>query len=278
MAERVTKYFEDTLRHKDARIDRLRLGIAALSAAARKEELEAANARGPGADGGAEGGAGKKSSDVLAYIDFHQLQIENKQSSAKMDDKNAELMRLKVTTGSAITTLNSLKTKLSSAIRDMGRLRSVMRGRAAVIIKLNDENTAVERDVAAAEGTRDALAATAAEGGAHMPTTIDYVVLTAMEKDLQAEVASWSRKLEIATLSARTASARLRMMGTASGPGTSTTRSSTMTTRSGDAQSRAKRVAGFSGEATQRQRIGPGRAVGTLITGSTITRRVDVAR
>ena len=40
--------------------------------------------------------------DVLHYIDFHQLQIENKQYVAKIEERNQELLKLKMTTGSTV--------------------------------------------------------------------------------------------------------------------------------------------------------------------------------
>ena len=36
--------------------------------------------------------------DVLHYIDFHQLGIENKQYMAKIEERNQELLKLKMTT------------------------------------------------------------------------------------------------------------------------------------------------------------------------------------
>ena len=47
--------------------------------------------------------------DVLHYIDFHQLQIENKQYVAKIDERNQELLQLKMTTGKTVQVLNDLK-------------------------------------------------------------------------------------------------------------------------------------------------------------------------
>jgi Domain of unknown function (DUF4201) len=49
------------------------------------------------------------SGDVLHYIDFHQLQIENKQLAAKVEERNDELLKLKVTTGRTLQILNQLK-------------------------------------------------------------------------------------------------------------------------------------------------------------------------
>jgi hypothetical protein len=44
--------------------------------------------------------------EVLHAIDFDQLQIENKQYLIKIEERNAELMKLKVSAGNTIQTLN----------------------------------------------------------------------------------------------------------------------------------------------------------------------------
>ena len=47
--------------------------------------------------------------EVLHAIDFDQLQIENKQYLAKIDERNAELIKLKMTAGRTIQILNKFK-------------------------------------------------------------------------------------------------------------------------------------------------------------------------
>ena len=49
--------------------------------------------------------------DVLHYIDFHQLQIENKQYVQKIEERNQELLQLKMTTGNTVQVLNNLKVR-----------------------------------------------------------------------------------------------------------------------------------------------------------------------
>jgi hypothetical protein len=88
MAERVIKYYEDHLRSKDAVVDKLRLKNQSLRATFVKAEAALKTKEEVG--------------DVLHYIDFHQLQIENKQYLAKIEEKNAELTRLKLTTGRTV--------------------------------------------------------------------------------------------------------------------------------------------------------------------------------
>lgn len=56
----------------------------------------------------------EENNDTLQYIDFHQLQIENKQNIIKISEKNDELIALKQSTNKTIQILNDLKSALNS--------------------------------------------------------------------------------------------------------------------------------------------------------------------
>jgi len=66
VSEKVVKYMEEKLAQRDLAIDKLKLKNGNLKAAVAKAEAELK--------------AKDEAGDVLHYIDFHQLQIENKQS------------------------------------------------------------------------------------------------------------------------------------------------------------------------------------------------------
>jgi hypothetical protein len=53
--------------------------------------------------------------EVLHAIDFDQLKIENAQYLSKIEERNAELLKLKVTAGKALQSLNVCKVRLTSA-------------------------------------------------------------------------------------------------------------------------------------------------------------------
>ena len=44
----------------------------------------------------------EETGDVFHYIDFDQLQFENKRYVAKIEERNQELLKLKMTTGSTV--------------------------------------------------------------------------------------------------------------------------------------------------------------------------------
>jgi len=200
LAEKVLKYFDDALRAKDALAEKLRLKNQALLG--QKVKLEAAARQ-------KEDGAG---ADVLHYIDFHQLQIENKQFLAKIEERNNELLRLKLSTGRTVQTLNGMKSRLSEAARRILRLRGDMKARATLLHRLQAENGAMAVAVHSSVALAGTLARAAA-AAADLPTVLDYVELTALQAGLAREVASWRRKLEIAELTARQATLKAQQAG-----------------------------------------------------------------
>lgn len=55
--------------------------------------------------------------DDLKFIDFHQLQIENKKHVKDIDERNKKLLSLKLNSGKTVQTLNGLKKRLNDAIK-----------------------------------------------------------------------------------------------------------------------------------------------------------------
>lgn len=65
--------------------------------------------------------------DDLKFIDFHQLQIENKKHVKDIDERNKKLLALKLNAGKTVQTLNGLKKKLQDAIREQDMIHSEMK-------------------------------------------------------------------------------------------------------------------------------------------------------
>lgn len=160
MAEKMTRYMEEKLRQRDSLIEKLRLKNATIKAQMNKVEAHLRQKEEMG--------------DVLHYIDFHQLQIENKQYLSRIEERNAELLRLKTTTGKTVHTLNVVKQKLLDGIRDSNWLKNEISSRTAQL-------RAVQRDVnkTAADLKREQKAHCRLDRqqteAREMPTTLDYV-------------------------------------------------------------------------------------------------------
>ncbi len=102
-ADKLMKYMDDKFRQKEALIDKLMLKNVSLKGQIMKADQQIKHKEEMG--------------DDLKFIDFHQLQIENKKHVKDIDERNQKLIMLKQTKGKTDQTLNSLKTKLSDATK-----------------------------------------------------------------------------------------------------------------------------------------------------------------
>lgn len=202
MAERLLRYYEDQIRHKEATIDKLRLKCTSLRTQQARLETRVKQK--------------EESGDVLHYIDFHQLQIENKQYHARLNEKTVEHLRLKVSTGRTVRTLNTLKSKLLELTRATARCKADIKARTQLLHKLRSENENLNRTVTRAKQLGMVLTQQARDVS-DLPTVLDYVELKVIQGNLTKDVASWARKVEIATLAAKQARARLRESGLSRG-------------------------------------------------------------
>jgi hypothetical protein len=199
-AEAVVRFFEDGLRSKDTMIDKLRLKNTGLRAELAK--LQA------GLQSKAE------ASGVLHYIDFHQLQIENSQAKEKIEEKNTELMRLKLTAGMAVSTLTKLRERVAESVKEASRLRTENKVRAALLEKLKHESIAIA-EIVERQSELAAKLVAAARSARLMPQTIDYVEMNRTQATLKHEIDAWARKVEVAELRAKGAKAKAKASGIA---------------------------------------------------------------
>ena len=65
----------------------------------------------------------KDNNNELEFIDFHQLQIENKKYVKEVDEKNKLLLKLKMTIGKITQDKNNMKKKLNSEVGKLDFLR-----------------------------------------------------------------------------------------------------------------------------------------------------------
>jgi len=145
---------EDKLRQRDAMIEKLRLKNATLKTAKQKVESQLRQKEEMG--------------DVLHYIDFHQLQIENKQYVQKIEERNEELLKLKLTTGTTVQALNTLKIHLNSLLGESNWLAKEIKSRNDQLERLQTEAQSVQvrRAGKAADAGRKAAGAAAASKAA----------------------------------------------------------------------------------------------------------------
>mmetsp|Transcript_15021 Transcript_15021/g.47797 ORF Transcript_15021/g.47797 Transcript_15021/m.47797 type:complete len:331 (-) Transcript_15021:65-1057(-) len=188
MAEKVVRYMEEKLKQKDSAIEKLRLKNITLKGLIQKVDAQLKQKEEMG--------------DVLHYIDFHQLQIENKQYVAKIEERNQELLQLKMTTGSTVQALNTLKKKLSQLISESEWLQKEISNRKELLEKIRIDINKVGAEIVKEEAAGRKLSK-AADKGANMPHVLDYVGQKAEMYELKSAVKDWNRKVEIAAISAK---------------------------------------------------------------------------
>jgi len=82
--------------------------------------------------------------EVLHEVDFSQLKIENQQYIEKIDERNQELLRLKMMAGSTLQVLNAYKKKLSTLTMELDRIKVDIEARHELLARIDDETKIVE--------------------------------------------------------------------------------------------------------------------------------------
>ena len=108
-AEKLLKYFEEKLKERERHTEKLRGKHAALKSQISKHEHQLKQREDMG--------------EVLAPIDFDQLKIENQQFLERIEQKNKELVKLKLTTGNTVQTMNTLTEKLNRYTQEQAILK-----------------------------------------------------------------------------------------------------------------------------------------------------------
>ena len=188
MAERVTRYLEEKLKAKDSMIEKLRLKNATLKSQIHKVEKQLCQKEEIG--------------DVLHYIDFHQLQIENKQYVAKIEERNEELLTVKLSTGKTLRVLNDLKRQLAARLAESEWLRAEAASKGHLLNKLSQEVSKVNKEVAVDRRQQNKLRQQI-DDASEMPNVEDYIMQKRSMYDLQNTLKNWQKKVEILEMAAK---------------------------------------------------------------------------
>lgn len=152
MAEKVIRYMEDNLRRKDATIEKIKLKNATIRSHIKRLQHQLKDKEEMG--------------DVLHYIDFHQLQIENKQNVATIEEKNIEVLKIKTKTGRIVQTLNDKKKELIQTEAEIEWLRNEIKNKTQLMEKIEEETKRVRRELEnCADSKISAISETNSESG-----------------------------------------------------------------------------------------------------------------
>ncbi|GAX79378.1 hypothetical protein CEUSTIGMA_g6820.t1 [Chlamydomonas eustigma] len=179
--EKMIRFMEEKLRQKDTIIEKLRLKNSTIKAQIGKMEHMLAHKEEMG--------------EVLHLVDFDQLKIENQQYLEKIEERNQELLRLKLSTSRTVQVLNSLKSQLSSLVALGAHQRKTIMVRKDELARFDVDVVAVSEERTTAEKTARRLKDE--QEDIDNPCIMDYIQLkhTVMELDKHAH--DWKRKIEL---------------------------------------------------------------------------------
>ena len=183
-AEKVIRYMEERIRDKDNQVSKLHEKNAHLRKELKKTKQQLASKEEMG--------------ETLHAIDFDQLTIENQQFKEKIDERNRELLKLKLTTGSTVTSLNNLKRQLQSLLNESEFLR-------AEIAKQKQECTRLDRDIEKVTEDKQLLerknkALKLQVRSKHVPQVTDYIEQKKNMYEMEQSIKSLERKVRVADM------------------------------------------------------------------------------
>ncbi|KRX10072.1 hypothetical protein PPERSA_08475 [Pseudocohnilembus persalinus] len=198
-AERIAKYFEEKLRAKDAEIEKLKSKKATYESQIFKTNNQIIKKEEMG--------------DDLKFIDFHQLQIENKKYVKEIDEKNQKLLKLKISTGKISTKLIDLRSELQSALNEVGQkthqnadLKTSITRVKQQQEKITKQKEDLDRDKRKLKFEKDKMENEQNRNDDQITLdTMGYVKLKSIQKKLLYDIKNYLRKIDIAELSHRKA-------------------------------------------------------------------------
>lgn len=191
MAEKVIRYFEDKQKQVDAIIEKLRLKNSNLKSQISKLQATLTQKEDVG--------------EALHYIDFHQLQIENKQYVAKIEERNKELSDLKTSSSKTTVALNEYKRRLNVQLADEQWLLEQLDTKKKLQIKFEEEQNRITRELDIERRGRNKLRMQVEEA-LEMPDIEEYILQKRDMQNLQAVKKNWEKKVQILEMSARSTS------------------------------------------------------------------------
>lgn len=181
-AEKILKYFDEQLKEKDRHIGKLDAKQKQLRSQTRKHEHQLRQREDMG--------------EVLAPIDFDQLKIENQQFLERIEQKNKELVKLKLMTGNTVQTMNKLTEQLNKYTQEQVGLKRE-------IAQKNEHLETLQKNIQQVVGEREGaekknVALRLQHEAVKVPKVEDYIQQKAELYELQKAARNWSRKMEIA--------------------------------------------------------------------------------
>ena len=183
VAEKLIKYIDERLRLKESVIEKNSESNKKLERSIGKEKQKIQKK--------------EQANDDLQFIDFHQLQIENKKLVRDIDDRNKQLLSLKVTSGKSTQRLTQIKDtlskeekKLKELVQEITDFQNQIELNAVTIQKVMKMTKIINKKQRKYKQQKYETD--------NLPSVSDYIDLKAAEAALLQQVATLKRKINIA--------------------------------------------------------------------------------
>ncbi|KAM6430722.1 cilia- and flagella-associated protein 263 isoform 1-T1 [Liasis olivaceus] len=183
-SDKVLRYMEDRIRSRDVMKEKIRLKNDSLKVQKKKMQMQLKQKEELG--------------EALHEVDFQQLKIENAQFLEKIDERNQDLLQLKLTVGNTLQILNFYKKKLQYATALATHLVKDIAQRKESLDKIAREAILVEEEREMAEILNKKLRRQLAEY--KVPPVLNYVHEKMAVYELENTLKIWERKVEIAEM------------------------------------------------------------------------------
>eukprot|EP00892_Ulva_mutabilis_P008330 jgi/Ulvmu1/586/UM001_0594.1 len=202
MSDKFIRFMEDRLKAKDNLIEKLELKNHSLQTQRWKLSQRVAQK--------------EQMSDMLSAVDFDQLKIENQQYLERIEEKNTELLQVKLTTGRTIQALNNIKSELQQLVAEQTRLEKEKSERLA-------QQSSFESDYKTASEERDKTEQIVRrmrleQQDTDQPKILDYIKIKHEVMECEAKKGDLQRKLDIAESDAQRTARILKTIGAAATP------------------------------------------------------------
>ncbi|NWX03653.1 CC113 protein, partial [Caloenas nicobarica] len=137
--------------------------------------------------------------DTLREVHMQQLQVRSAQYQDKIEEKNEDLLQLKLTAAKTVQVLNSYKKKLQDAMATSTSLKKDISQRKVLLEKVEREAALVEEQRAEAESVNRQLQKQLLDYD--VPSVMSYVQKKMSVTDLEKSIRTWQRKVAVAEMS-----------------------------------------------------------------------------
>ena len=176
------RIIKGSMKAQDDEAARLKLKVAATRSAKRQLDKKLDD----------KGLGGQQS---VSYVDFQQLKIQRDKYVATLTAKNRQVLALKVRAGQAVSSQNALVSQCQAAEEKSARLHKEVRYLNSMIRRLEAEhrvcNEDLESSITQNKGLRKQIERH------RTPSTLDYLREKAELQQLQMQVGTWNRRLNI---------------------------------------------------------------------------------